>query len=65
MINKRNSHLSKIAVGGGGGGGGAGRGWSGKVPNFERPYFCQYSSELYQIFNSCALCGYIINFEIN
>ena len=47
--------------GGGGGGGGAGRG----VLNLEWPYFGQYSSELYQIFSSCVLCGYRINFKIS
>ena len=38
-----------------------GGGWSRKGLNFEWPYFCQYLSELYQIFSSCVLCGYIIN----
>ena len=38
--------------------------WSGKGVNFEWPYFCQYLSELYQIFSSCVLCGYRINFNI-
>ena len=37
--------------------------WSGKGLNFEWPYFCQYLSELYQIFSSCVLCGYIINYK--
>ena len=44
--------------------GGGGR-WSEKVLNFEWPYFCQYSSELYQICSSCVLCGYRINFKIS
>ena len=58
-------------MGGGGGGpgggeeGGGGGRWSGKRYNFEWPYFCQYSSELYQIFSSCVMCGYIINFKIS
>ena len=39
--------------------------WSEKVLNFEWQYFCQYSSELYQIFSSCVLCGYRINFKIS
>ena len=38
-----------------------GGGWSRKGLNFEWPYFSQYLSELYQIFSSCVLCGYIIN----
>ena len=37
--------------------------WSRKGLNFEWPYFCQYLSELYQIFSSCVLCGYIINYK--
>ena len=44
--------------------GGGGR-WSGKGQNFEWPYFCQYLPELYQIFSSRVLCGYIINFKIS
>ena len=39
--------------------------WSEKVLNFEWPYFCQYSSELYQICSSFVLCGYRINFKIS
>ena len=38
---------------------------SGKWQNFEWPYFCQYSSELYQICSSCVLCRYRINFKIS
>ena len=45
-------------------GGGRGRCWEGKRKIFEWPYFCQYSSELYQIFSSCVLCGYRMNFQI-
>ena len=56
------AHCNLIKGGGGGGGGG---GWSEKVLNFEWPYFCQYSSELYKICSSCVLCGYIINFKIS
>ena len=37
----------------------------GKVLNFEWPYLCQYSSELYQMFSSCVLCGYRIHFTIS
>ena len=51
--------VNNIIRGGGGGGG------SGKGLTFESPYFCQYLSELYQIFSSCVICGYGINFKIS
>ena len=54
----------KYSVGGRGGGGGGAR-WSGNDLHFEWPYFCHYLSELYQIFSSCVLCGYRINFKIS